>query len=90
MSTYAHVTVTVVLDGKTTTYDIPKVDRFETGVDYEPMKEYDTLIYGPLESSAVPRLKALTFSMRPLTTDGTSVMTVTERQGHDLRQTECP
>ena len=69
MSTYAHVTVIVVEDGVTTTYDIPKVDKFETGVDYEETALHDTLSYGPLESSATPRVKALTFSMRPLRYD---------------------
>ena len=69
MTTYAHVTVIVVEDGVTTTYDIPKVDKFATGIEREAPDEHDTLSYGPLESSATPRVKALTFSMRPLRYD---------------------
>ena len=61
----AHVTVIVVADGETTTYDIPKADEFRVEMYREPPRTYDTLTYGPLESSATPRVKALTFSMRP-------------------------
>lgn len=66
----AHVTVIVVADGETTTYDIPKADEFSVGMEREEVTLHDTLSYGPLESSATPRIKALTFSMRPLPTGG--------------------
>jgi len=85
VSTYAHVTVTVVHDGVTTTYDIPQVDKFETGVEYEPPGQHDTLTYGPLESSAPSHIKALTFSMRPWPeSDDKSMLTVTIAPGTAL------
>ncbi len=80
VTTNANVTVTVVADGVITTYEI-KAETFETGTEYEYPEAHETLAYGPLESSAIPRIKALTFSMRPVqngTTYG-SIHTMPER-----------
>ena len=70
MTTYAHVTVTVVTDGVTTTYDIPKVEDFVMVHD-TPVRER----YGHLEPS-VPR--TISFKMNPRPTgDDSSIYTVT-------------
>lgn len=59
MSTYAHVTVTVVLDGVTTTYDIPRVEDFRIEDD-SPAPHMDA--FGYLH----PRPRTISFRMRPL------------------------
>ena len=75
MSTYAHVTVTVVADGVTTTYDIAKVKDFERGteVDRSAIMDDDelrTLRFHPARWS-------LTFKMRPLPTGDGRIYTIT-------------
>lgn len=73
---FGEVEVVVKTEDKVYTYKLPKVSKFEVGVDQaEPEDIRASLDRGPVKDNPVRRV---TFSMRPFPIDDTkNVMTVT-------------